>query len=82
MNGCPEYAGRRPFAVMCLDVANQTSRWIREVRDLLGLQVIWQFFIARRSPSPWGSAAVGSRQLAVTVCTPAGGWIRPLGCFS
>ena len=31
------------FDVMC-PYAYQTSRWIREVRDLTGLQVNWRFF--------------------------------------
>jgi 2-hydroxychromene-2-carboxylate isomerase len=38
----PEYVDFH-FDVMC-PFAYQTSRWIREVRDLTGLQVNWRFF--------------------------------------
>lgn len=42
MTAQPDYVDFH-FDVMC-PYAYQTSRWIREVRDLTGLQVNWRFF--------------------------------------
>ena len=42
MTGRPEFVDFH-FDVMC-PYAYQTSLWIREVRDLTGVQVNWRFF--------------------------------------